>query len=491
MRPSRSKSVASALVISALCLASVTTAAAQDARACSAELRTLEEAKVALAKDAFFGAMESAGKRIGERGVDRIAEGLETGNAARTRAGVKVAQTGNALANTASFVSNFDSLILEPIGAYLDDPTEEALNKAFSKFLENVSKMAFEKALERSAFGTVGLVIQGGELVIGTSRWAVNEMIDQGHRQQMEAAIFGGGIDVALGTINNIYSQAPFFTSGPVTNRGWTAQNIGRMVTSEDELADIWKIKYRDFLKGGGLRSAQQQADTEAMLADGWPLLKRYWSFKRAEAFLEAGKYEFTRGMTRVQDKVARGELTTCADATPAATPPPAKPVKGAFGPPVKSFGHLAPPFENHEQKIFGAMTPTGYRFTLERKPASEGAITITHTFNGTVPDILKPGDILELSCDSQAAVSGKYPPNIGGGCHWYVEGSVTIDPVSTKGSFVGVASNGQVYATGSSKTRFKVGTGGKVLIRAAQGGYYWGSSDNWNPAEYVYTFVP
>ena len=170
---------------------------------------------------------------------------------------------------------------------------------------------------------------------------------------------------------------------------------------------------------------------------------------------------------------------------------PSPQPVKGAFGPPRKSFGHLAPPFENHEQKIVGEMTATSYRFTLERKPKSEGAITITHTYKGTVPEILKPGDVIELSCESEASASGPYPPSIGGSCHWDVEGSVTIDPVSTKASFVGIASDGKLHASGGSTTRFKVGSGGTVLIRAAQGGYYWGSSDNWNPAEYVFTFVP
>jgi len=174
-------------------------------------------------------------------------------------------------------------------------------------------------------------------------------------------------------------------------------------------------------------------------------------------------------------------------------------PVKGAFGPPKKSVGHLPKNFDGPEHKIVGEMTPTSFTLTVERKPASEGAITITHTYNGeALGKNLKPGDIIELSCESSAQISGRYPPNIGGSCKWNVSGSVTFvkdqggKEESTPSTFVGIAGDGKQYASGSSKTKFKVGSGGGITIQAVQGGYAWGEgSDNYNPVEFVYTFNP
>jgi hypothetical protein len=486
-------SCARVLALFLTCLAS-RDAEAQSTRPCD-RLRTVEEATLDFAKDAFFDAMEKAGERIGERGIDRVAEGLDTGNAAKVRSGLRDVQRGNAIAKGASFISGVDDLVLGPINAYIEDPTEDGLNAAYGKFFQGVAKMslqAADKSLGTSVMGVTGLVVAGGEIVIGTSRWAVEEMLDQGQRQQMEATLFGRGSDVALGTINNLFAQEPFFTSGPVRNRGWNRDNLGRMAKTEEELAAVWKL-YGDFLKSGPMFTRQAKADTDRMLIEGWPHLRKFWAFKRAETFVEAGRFAFAREMAVVQDKAARGQLNACDDAA-AATPTPslAKPVKGAYGPPVKRFGTLAPNFENHEQKITASMSANSYSFSLERKPASEGAIMFAHTYSGNVPDILRPGDVIELTCESNARGTGRYPPNIGEGCHWDVEGNVILDPASTKGSFVGMASNGQLYAKGESKTKFKVGSGGgKIVIRAVQGGYYWGSSDNWNPAEYVYTFVP
>ena len=63
--------------------------------------------------------------------------------------------------------------------------------------------------------------------------------------------------------------------------------------------------------------------------------------------------------------------------------------------------------------------------------------------------------------------------------------------PESTKESFAGYASDGKLYPKGTSRTRFRVERGGRILIQTWQGGHAWGRSDNWVPAEYVYAFVP
>lgn len=172
--------------------------------------------------------------------------------------------------------------------------------------------------------------------------------------------------------------------------------------------------------------------------------------------------------------------------------PPPPRSSAGAFGPPEKKFGKLAPAYEDHTQKVYGVMTPTSVSITLERVPLPDGAITLKHNYSDAPPDVLRPGDVIDLSCKSEATISGKFPPNIGGGCSWYVGGSVRIfDEESTRSTFVGIAGDGGFHAAGESHTKFEVQPGGSITIRAEQGGYLWGISDNRNPAEYVYTYTP
>ncbi len=180
---------------------------------------------------------------------------------------------------------------------------------------------------------------------------------------------------------------------------------------------------------------------------------------------------------------------------------PPSMPKAGVFTRTKKSFGHFPKNYEGPEHRIVGDMTPVSFSLTVERKPASEGAVTITHVYHGgPIGETLNPSDVVELTCVSEGKTSGRYPPNIGGSCHWYVEGgagSLTFTKdkdgkdQSTPHTFVGVASDGKIYPSGTSKTKFTVGSGGSITIRAAQGGYAWGEgTDNWNPAEYVYTFT-
>ncbi len=59
------------------------------------------------------------------------------------------------------------------------------------------------------------------------------------------------------------------------------------------------------------------------------------------------------------------------------------------------------------------------------------------------------------------------------------------------KPAMEGVTSDGKLYPSGTSKLKFKVGTGGRIVVRAIHGGYNWGDSPNRIPAEYVFVFVP
>ena len=460
------------VMVGAFSLASMP-AQAQYAKPCSDGQMTAEQAKKALAQEAFFKALALAADRMRFKGLD---------------------STGEALAKRASFVNNADSLVITPVMTYLNNPTDEGLKAAYSSFFESVAKLSLEEAgksvLQTTVFSNVGLVIEGGRLVIGSTQWAVEEMIDEGRRQEMEAAIFGRDDDIALGSINNLFAEEPFFTSGPVVNRRITRDNIGVTVTSEQQLRELWNY-YGAYLKGGPMITAQSKADTDAMLREGWPHLLKFWAFKRLEGFLEAGHRTFSTEMLRVYDAAERGTLRAPCNEPKAVAAPTGAPISGTFGPPKVTYGQPPAPLDDSEKRFTGSVSEREVTLNVERKPVSEGRITITHTYKGNLPGNLRPGDTIELTCDSKAAPSGKSPPNIGGGCQWIVEGAAQVVNES-KGSFVGIASDGKVYASSSSKTIFKVGSGpGTITITAARTGWAWVHSyETLDPVRYVYTFA-
>ena len=471
--------LASVLAVAVLCFVAIPSQA-QKLRPCPEGMTKAEDAAWDATKDAFYMSVDYAGAKIGAVGLGPIGVNEALGASVKT---------------ATQWVSGIDSLVLDPINKYLEDPSDGAVQSAFNKLLENVAKMSLESAgrnvLSTSAFAGTGLVIAAGRITVGTSTWAVNEMLDSAARQQKEATLFGRSQELMLGTIGNLPASDPFFTSGPVTNRRWTPENIGTEAKSEEELQRVWNY-YGDYLKGGPMMTRGARAEVDQMLKDVWPLLKEYWSMKRAGAFLEASRTQFGRTMALVRQKSVTGHLIECDDAIHEPRRPTVKPMKGAFGPPVTRFGRAPGPQETNDQKVSGTMTKSSMKVTVERKPASEGSVTITHTFSGTIPDILKPGDIIELSCESAAEKSGPNPLYVGGNCQWWVEGNVTmITPPTTKMSFAGYASDGKFYDKSTSTTKFKVETGGRLSIQAWQKGPAWGATDNWVPAEYVYTFVP
>lgn len=169
---------------------------------------------------------------------------------------------------------------------------------------------------------------------------------------------------------------------------------------------------------------------------------------------------------------------------------PPAAPVSGTFGPPRLVLGNYPPRFEDHEKKLYGEMGPRTATTTAEWVPASAGKTSITHTYSGNLPDTLRPGDIIELSCQSQGSTSGQNPPNWGSSCAWTVEGSVQV-LTETRGAFAGIGSDGKLYPSSTATLTFKVGSGGRIIVRATQVGFTWGAGGQGHPSEYFYEFVP
>lgn len=295
-------------------LATPSPAQAQTA-ACTAAANA-EDALRDLTKEAFLEAVQEAGIALGEKGV-ALAE------AGRGTAGARLLEKGERAFFGAQLAGAVDDLILDPVQEYFESPSEEAASRAFAKLLEGAGKVVFP---------TAGIALDAGRFVIGTATWTVEEMHDAGRRQQIEATLFGRGADVALGSINNLLAQDPFFDSGPIRNRRLSRDNVGRDVVNEQDLRTLWFTHYRNFLIGGPMgltRSSREEVD--AALAEGWPHLKRYWAFKRAEVVVKELRSAFGARLRAAQKKATTEPCDTSSetrtpDPRPAPAPPPPPP---------------------------------------------------------------------------------------------------------------------------------------------------------------------
>lgn len=283
-----------------------------------------EDALRDLTKEAFLNAVQEAGIALGEKGI-ALAE------AGRGTAGARLLEKGERAFFGAELAGAVDDLILDPVQEYFESPSEEAASRAFAKLLEGVGKVVFP---------TAGIALDAGRFVIGTATWTVEEMHDAGRRQQIEATIFGRGADVALGSINNLLAQDPFFDSGPIRNRRLSRDNVGRDIANEEDLRALWFTHYRNFLVGGPMgltRSSREEVD--AALAEGWPHLKRYWAFKRAEVVVKELRSAFGARLRAAQQKAATEPCDTAQETpgvpptTPSPQPAPAPPPPPPPGP--------------------------------------------------------------------------------------------------------------------------------------------------------------
>lgn len=186
--------------------------------------------------------------------------------------------------------------------------------------------------------------------------------------------------------------------------------------------------------------------------------------------------------------------------------------VRGAFVRTGVVPGRVPGPGENNDAKFYGSISANSFSFTAEYKPPYEGKANVSHSWQGTPPANLKPGDIITLSCSSKATRSGRDVAVAWGSCGWQLEGKVEILKVGrrldsqtekgkvveeNKGTFAGTASSGVFYPSSAFSVRFKILPGAKgdtIIIRAWQAGSYWGTAEDkpvWNPAEYKYRFNP
>lgn len=174
--------------------------------------------------------------------------------------------------------------------------------------------------------------------------------------------------------------------------------------------------------------------------------------------------------------------------ATPKPTPTPRAPAAGGatFGLVSKVLGHAPGPAEGQYSVSSGSMSENSFHVELRMKPPSTGFASVTHHFSSPLTSFLLPGQVVELTCTSEATRQGRDTPYVGSNCQWYVEGDGAAVLDSTK-TFVGTAGDGKFYPGSQAVTHFRVLKSGTIKITAAQGGALWGSSDNWNPATYIY----
>jgi hypothetical protein len=169
-----------------------------------------------------------------------------------------------------------------------------------------------------------------------------------------------------------------------------------------------------------------------------------------------------------------------------ASTPPVAG---GSFGLVSKVLGHVPPPAEGNNSITSGSMDERSFRIEVRMKPPYTGSAFVAHHYSSQLTSRLKPGQIVELTCWSEADRTSR-DFNVGSGCQWIVEGAgAEIIGTPTK-TFAGTASDGKFYSLSRAVTRFRVLNSGQIKVTAAQGGQLWGGSDNWNPATYVYKFA-
>ena len=354
-----------------------------------------------------------------------------------------------------------------------------AASDAVLDYLTTADDKKLDTALTTLANGSLAIACPGCGIAMtagGLTRGGITITIDEAKALQLDAFLCGT-------TTWGLLQMEGFFNTGgaQAIAPGVTCENFADRIT---DLRDFARL--RDLFRGDYSRRVHEMGGRQNRDANQ-ALLDSAWA--KVELRLGARLYERLRAELARQ-AVELKKKEACADGTGTAggdTPGP-----GTFGPPQRSFGKLAPDYEDHEKKFSGVMGPDRVSITIERKPVEDGAITIRHIYEGNRPDILHPGDIVDLTCSSTATVSGKWPPNIGTSCFWYVSGSVAIlEPDSTRGAFAGVASDGTVIEKSETRTKFKVLSGGGITIRAEWGGFYWGQSDNWNPAEYIYAYTP
>jgi hypothetical protein len=297
----------------AAALALSASAEAQPAKACRAS-----DSLLSLGKAAFFRSVERGAFAIGERTLEDLSDGLGA-EAARpaSRLGRAIA-TSPALARTGVFPPDSESAVLAPLSAYVESPSSDAADSAFQAFLENATKILFESPPAGGEAARVGLVLEDRQLVNRNSTFAVQDMTNESLRLNLEESLFGDGPDLRMGSVNRILSAAPFFKAPVIADaRNVDRNNLGIAVKREQDLRTLWFDDYRVHLANAEPGRTPSQI-AEALNA-GWPILQKFWAFKRTEIFVDRAQTAFGVEMRQVNERVTMERLPARDCDTPSA----------------------------------------------------------------------------------------------------------------------------------------------------------------------------
>jgi hypothetical protein len=265
------------------------------------------ETLLSLGKAAFFRSIERGAFAIGERTLDDLLDGL----GGSSRSARRARSPSPAEARAAVFPPAADPTLVAALAAYVEDPSSEAADSALRIFLESATKIPFETPPEDPGqFGRVGLVLEEGGFGNRGARFAVPDMADENRRQDLEHSLFGDGADLEMGKTNKTLGGAPFFKAPVVADkRNVDRNNLGLAVRKEADLRTLWFEDYRAHL-ATEFSNLSPAEITEALNA-GWPILQRFWAFKRTEMFVVRAQATFGTAMREIQARVAKENLKT------------------------------------------------------------------------------------------------------------------------------------------------------------------------------------
>ena len=263
---------------------------------------------LSLGKAAFFRSIERGAFAIGERTLDDLLDGL--GGAAKPSSGAKRAHaTTPAQARAAALPTTADGALVGELEPYVLSPSSEAADAAFQAFLEAATKIVFETPPDKQGeFGRVGLVLEEGHFGNRGSRFAAKDMTSESKRRQLEDSLFGDGPDLDLGKVNPLLGVSPFFKTPVIADvRNVDRNNLGIVVKKEQDLRALWFEDYRSYL-ATTTPSPPPALITDALNA-GWPVVQKFWAFKRTEIFVDRAQTFFGTEMREVNERVTRDNL--------------------------------------------------------------------------------------------------------------------------------------------------------------------------------------
>ncbi len=265
---------------------------------------------LSLGKAAFFKSIERGAFAIGERTLDDLLDGLGGKDAAKPSSRVKrPGATAPAQARAAIFPPASDAALVAGLTAYIESPSSEAADAALQVFFETATRILFETPPEKSdQFGRLGLVLEDRLFRNRSSTFAVPDVANESKRGKLEVSLFGDGPDLEMGKVNKMLGAAPFFKAPVIVDaRNVDRNNLGMTVRKEQDLRTLWFDDYRSHLATATPLASPAQI-TEALNA-GFPVLQKFWAFKRTETFIARAQAVFGTEMREVGERVAKENL--------------------------------------------------------------------------------------------------------------------------------------------------------------------------------------